>query len=71
MNQTVFALVVDPQQANHVSQGIKIFRLDNPDLGALSGYHTVKWTIDQKLDEFKLEGPILRELTEKELGSNF
>lgn len=70
VNRTAVALVVDPQQVNLGSHGIEIFRLDDPDLGALSGYHTEKWMIDQKLAEFKVEGPVMRELLEKELGTN-
>ena len=69
-NPDAIALVVDPMQLGSNSSRIEVFSLDNVDLDTLTGYHTVKWAIDQKLDAIKIDGPILRELKKKELAKD-
>jgi len=34
---------------------------------ALKGYHTLKWKVEQGLDEIKIDGQTIREVRKKEL----
>ena len=76
-NPYMIALVIDPTLIKGDSYGIEVFSLKEPkneyirtkiknNLN-LPEYYKVKWLIDNELNEFKIEGPIIKDLKKKEL----
>ncbi|MHA1275552.1 MAG: hypothetical protein ACTSQI_17425 [Candidatus Helarchaeota archaeon] len=76
-NPFMIALVIDPTLIKDDSYGIEVFSLKEPkneyirtkiknNLN-LPEYYKVKWLIEDELNEFKIEGPIINDLKKKEL----